>query len=433
MMVFSVIRSFVDICEKNTGLNALLQTAIDQSFNAVVITDANFQDGGPHIIYCNSAFCAMTGYEASQLINQSPRILQGPLTSRAVISHLKACLGNNAFFQGSTVNYRQDGSAYIVEWNISPVRDADGKVQYFVSVQQDITARVRAEKRQALLATALNATHDAVLITDSDTRILFANQAFEKLTGYECDNGHIRQPDLNDENYQNFFAQLRKISQVDKSKRKVLSHFHRDKGLQYIDYTITRIPGEPGEAVHYVSVMKDVTAFVEREQQLQDQAHSDPLTKLLNRRGGTRQLRECLREAQSSGQPYAVILCDIDNFKQINDQFGHDVGDMVLRHCANVLSQNVRENDAVIRWGGDEFLLVLPGCGLNTAIDLGERIRTALTAHELPQAGAIRMSFGVSISQSAENPAVLMKRVDQALYTAKRNGRNQVAAVPAQT
>ena len=85
------------------------------------------------------------------------------------------------------MNYRKDGSSYLVEWNISPVRDAQDQVQAYVSVQQDITARVRAEQRQALLARALNATQDAVLIADEQAQILFVNQAFEDLTGYRSD------------------------------------------------------------------------------------------------------------------------------------------------------------------------------------------------------------------------------------------------------
>ena len=114
-------------------------------------------------------------------------MLQGPKTDPQVLQRLRECLRSGTFFQGSTVNYRKDGSSYLVEWNIAPVRDAQGQVQAYVSVQQDITTRVRAEQRQALLARALNATQDAVLIADEQAQILFVNQAFEDLTGYRSD------------------------------------------------------------------------------------------------------------------------------------------------------------------------------------------------------------------------------------------------------
>lgn len=172
-----------------TPTSHLLQAAVDQSFNAVVITNADHSSQGPCITYCNRAFAAMTGYSAEELLGQSPRILQGPLTDPKVIQHLRQCLQNGEFFQGSTFNYRKDGSAYLVEWNISPVRDASGQIQAYVSVQQDITARVHAEQRQALLAKALDATHDAVLIADHQAHILFVNHAFEQQTGYSSAEG----------------------------------------------------------------------------------------------------------------------------------------------------------------------------------------------------------------------------------------------------
>ena len=168
-------------------LAQLLQTAVEQAFNAVVITSAGSDGAGPLITYCNSAFCRMTGYARTELLGRSPRMLQGPKTDPQVLQRLRECLQQGRFFQGSTVNYRKDGSSYLVEWNISPVRDAQGQVQAYVSVQQDITARVRAEQRQALLARALNATQDAVVIANEQAQILFVNQAFEDLTGYRSD------------------------------------------------------------------------------------------------------------------------------------------------------------------------------------------------------------------------------------------------------
>ena len=120
----------------------LLQAAVEQAFNAVVITTADLQGDGPHITYCNPAFCQLTGYSAAELQGRSPRLLQGPLTDQRVLQRLRDSLHQGTFFLGSTFNYRKDGSTYLVEWNISPVRDAQGQIQAFVSVQQDITARV---------------------------------------------------------------------------------------------------------------------------------------------------------------------------------------------------------------------------------------------------------------------------------------------------
>lgn len=132
------------------GPNFALEAAFEHLYNAVVVTDADF-DGGPFIARCNPAFCAMTGYSEQELIGQSPRILQGTDTDREVIDRLSRQIRAGEFFEGSTINYRKDGAPYVVQWNISPVRDADGVIVAYISIQQDITALMEARERNRIL------------------------------------------------------------------------------------------------------------------------------------------------------------------------------------------------------------------------------------------------------------------------------------------
>lgn len=162
----------------------LLQVALAQSFSAVMITTVDTTGLGPVIVYANAALCQMTGYSEAELIGQSPRILQGPATDNKVLQHLRHCLKEGLYFEGAAINYRKNGETYHVEWNISPVHDDAGLVQYFVSMQRDVTARVHAEQQHALLAQALNASNDAIWITDENLVIVFANEATECITGY---------------------------------------------------------------------------------------------------------------------------------------------------------------------------------------------------------------------------------------------------------
>ena len=183
---------------------------------------------------------------------------------------------------------------------------------------------------------------------------------------------------------------------------------------------------------------KDVTELIARTQELREQAHHDALTGLLNRRAGEQQLERCQRTAQIECQSYALILADIDNFKSINDRFGHDEGDRVLQRCATLLSRKVRSGDALIRWGGEEFLIVLPGCRLEAAQELAERIRAAMAQEQDAVVGSIKdavvgsitLSLGVGAWQPGECSSTLLRRTDQALYRAKTSGRNQVAVAP---
>ena len=119
-----------------------------------------------------------------------------------------------------------------------------------------------------------------------------------------------------------------------------------------------------GQTTHYVSVATDIGHFVAREHALQNLACRDPLTSLLNRRAGEDALQRCHAAAQASGQAYAVIMADIDRFKRVNDLHGHAAGDRIIAAAAQQLSHSVRNTDAVVRWGGEEFLIALPGLGV---------------------------------------------------------------------
>ena len=123
----------------------LVQSAIDQVEDAVVITEPQLDPPGPRIVYVNRAFLAMTGYRRGEVIGQAPRILQGPRTDRSVLDRLRQRLAQGKSFSGQTTNYRKDGEPYVVEWAITPVRDRDGRVVNWVSIQRDITERLEAE------------------------------------------------------------------------------------------------------------------------------------------------------------------------------------------------------------------------------------------------------------------------------------------------
>nr|WP_318284361.1 MULTISPECIES: HWE histidine kinase domain-containing protein [unclassified Methylobacterium] len=134
----------------------LLQAAVEASGEAILITSADLDEPGPRIEYVNPAFTRMTGYEADEVLGLTLRILQGPATERAVLDRMRAVLRAGEPFQGETVNYRKDGFAYVVEWLITPVREADGRISQWVSAQRDVTERRHGEDRQEMMVRELH-------------------------------------------------------------------------------------------------------------------------------------------------------------------------------------------------------------------------------------------------------------------------------------
>ncbi|GAN46033.1 PAS domain S-box-containing protein [Methylobacterium sp. PvP062] len=134
----------------------LLQAAVEATGEAILITSGDLDEPGPRIEYANPAFTRMTGYAADEVVGRSPRFLQGPGTDRSVLDGLRASLEAGETAQGEALNYRKDGSAYMVEWLITPVCDAGGQVTNWVSAQRDVTGRRAGEDRQALLVRELH-------------------------------------------------------------------------------------------------------------------------------------------------------------------------------------------------------------------------------------------------------------------------------------
>lgn len=172
------------------------------------------------------------------------------------------------------------------------------------------------------------------------------------------------------------------------------------------------------------------------EHQLREMATTDPLTRLRNRRSVLETAWSEAARQHRDGRPLSFILCDIDHFKLVNDQHGHDAGDEVIKAVAEVLRSEVREVDHAARWGGEEFLLVLPETALAGAALVAHRLREKVAALTVPgKTGplSISMTFGVSALRLDESIEQAIARADQALYQGKNAGRNRVdvAADPA--
>lgn len=406
----------------------VIALALEQSFNAVLLTDASPGKDGHRMVYVNEAFRRMTGYSAQELLGSNPRMLQGPDTNPDVIDRLRQCLRDGTYFHGSTINYRKDGRPYTVEWNISPVRDPAGEITHFISVQQDISNLMAAQKTTQLFAHVLNATDDGVVITDNHGSIEFANKGFEKITGYGLTEVLGRNPRMLKSGAQDesFYTSMWDTLKMGRTFRSTFINRAKNNELIHCDETVTPLMNEKGEVTHYVSIFRDLTTRVLEEQMFREMMRFDGLTGALTRASGEQALQKAYMQSLGSKLPMSIAMADIDHFKLVNDTWGHSCGDEVLKALSRSLIATLRANDSVIRWGGEEFLLVFSGCELEQALSLAERCRVGVHRLIHERVGQVTLSLGIGELQPGETLAHLIERVDHALYSAKNAGRNQV-------
>lgn len=370
----------------------------------------------------------MTGYSLDELVGDSLKKLQGYETDPKVISYLKTCLISGEFFVGSTINYKKDGSSYNVYWNISPIRDNNGEVIYFVSSQQDISSLIKSTEKNILLAKSLDAVKTPILLLDDKFNIEFTNTTFRKLTSTLFDGSHLDNfiSILNSRDEGFFFNKIKQAIQS-KNYSCISSIKNKDNSSEiHVEIKISPIYEDDRMISHYIVLFNDISKSIEREKELIYISHHDPLTGLNNRIYAEKILNKYYYDAKYNDIPLSLIFLDIDFFKKINDKYGHHTGDRILKSISKVIKKSFRPSDHIIRWGGEEFIILLNNCSAQLALDLSERIRKNVEDYSDDEVGKVTISLGVATLQANETIDELISRADSALYQSKRNGRNQV-------
>ena len=234
--------------------------AFDFSIDPIAVTDTNL-DKGVAFIYVNNAFCNETGYTKEELIGQNPNILQGEKSNRLLLSTLKEKLRNDGNFKGQTVNYKKDGSEYIVQWTISSLKDRYGKVIAYISFHKIITQQVNALNENNLLQKVIHNVPSSIIITDLEANIVYVNNPnYQKIHHRPHDRivTHARlllSGKQSDKYYKNMWEKL----SSEGSFEGVFISSRKDGTLFYDKKTIQLIKDEDGKPQYYVGVRHDIT------------------------------------------------------------------------------------------------------------------------------------------------------------------------------
>lgn len=200
----------------------------------------------------------------------------------------------------------------------------------------------------------------------------------------------------------------------------------KDGTTVWTEATVSGIYNEDGRFIGMLGVTRDISERKLMEEEIRRLSITDKLTQSFNRLKLDETLEHQFEWSKSYGFPFATILLDIDHFKLVNDTYGHQVGDRVLIELVEVLRDNVRDGDVVGRWGGEEFLIILPDTTLSDATVMAERLRQGVASHAFTTAGQVTISLGVAAFVTDNAPETIVSRADAALYQAKEKGRNRV-------
>ncbi len=268
---------------------------------------------------------------------------------------------------------------------------------------------------------------DTYVITSStDLRgvITEVSSAFCGITGYSKEeligkkHNIVRHRDMPDTLYKEIWKTL----SCEKAWSGEIKNLAKDGSSYWVYSTISPKYDEEGKKVGYTSIRHDIT----KQKIVEELSVTDQLTQLYNRLKLEAVFSEEIQRAQRYHTPFSIIMLDIDHFKSVNDTYGHDIGDKTLIDVAKILKQNSRTTDIVGRWGGEEFMIVLPQTDTDAAYEHAQILREMIEKHNFEAVGKKTSSFGVSSFISGDTSKTIVKRADDALYEAKKSGRNRV-------
>ncbi|WP_296808703.1 EAL domain-containing protein [Thiocapsa sp.] len=381
----------------------------------------------------NDRLCEIFGYSRDELAETTWVELTYPPDLNADLAEFERVLAGKSDGYAMEKRYlRKDGRIVHAEIDVRVVRHEDGSIDYFVGTVADISERKRQEERLRLAAALFDNTREGVVVTDRDSRILQVNTAFVELTGYGEEEVVGRTPSLlrSDCHDAAFFdAMWRSIDETGHWQGELWNL--RKNGEPYpVLLNISAVRDDAGQVIQYVGAFSDLTRIKESESRLDFLVHHDPLTELPNRLLLVSRLDHAIDVAAREGQLVALLLLDLDRFKDVNDSFGHPAGDVLLRQTARRLGSCLAAADTLARLGGDEFAILLEDIvDPQAAARVGERLIAALgETTRLPDGSEVRIGASIGISVYAgqdEDAGEMLRQADAALYRAKAGGRSR--------
>ncbi|MCP4596597.1 EAL domain-containing protein [Neptuniibacter sp.] len=405
----------------------LLDELLENSPSMIVIRSC---DG--KYVRANPAYLKFVGVEKqNELLGRRPEEFLNQTLARSAIEEDGKVLEDGEHLR-TEISVELDGVERSFISERFPLYDEEGEIYAVCTIAVDMTEQFEREKEHRVARYIFDSTNDGIIVTDANSRIVDVNPSFEKVTGYGRDevigrtanllNSHQHQP--------SFYEQMwGKLDQFGVWSGEIWNR--KKNGEIYPEWlTIKSITDERENVAGYFGVYSDISEHKKTEDSLRNLAYYDPLTNLANRALCRDRLSHDMDLAVRHGESLALVFIDLDFFKHVNDSLGHEYGDQLLKEAAQRIQNNVRASDTVVRWGGDEFILILPGIfqGSMAQIIANNVLQSLKEPFRLKNTdNYIGASIGIAVyPNDAKDAETLIQHADAAMYSAKNKGRDQI-------
>ncbi|GAA5179353.1 hypothetical protein GCM10025771_21190 [Niveibacterium umoris] len=399
---------------------ALLRTLLDSIADPVFAKD---HEG--RFLVCNPAFERLSGVPEIQLIGRTDHDFWARALADGYREHDRIVMNSGEPHRNEEWTVYPDGHRVRVDTLKSPILNGGGQCIGIVGICHDISATYEAALRLQQADVVFRNTAEGILVANAEPRIKAVNPALTEITGYSEEELLGHHPRVLDAERPSTEARQAMSEVLRTDGRWVGELWLRHKSGEPIPVwaTIIAVRSESGEIAEYIAVLADITPLKHRQQQLEILAHHDPLTGLPNRTLLQDRLNGALARCRRDGRELALLFVDLDRFKDINDRWGHPVGDEVLCQVARRLEQSLRLGDTVARFGGDEFVVILESLDVgNTTEEAVDRLEAAL--RDPVEVAQQRFRLGASIGvarypRDGDDTESLLSHADSAMYRVK--------------
>ncbi len=376
----------------------------------------------------------MFGYTAAEMLGQSVLRLHTPERLAEETDILENIQNGTRVEHFDTIRLCKDQREIHVSVAVSPIRDGFGRLVGASKILRNTTDQKNALQQLRLTASVFTNTSEGILITDPRGYIVEVNDAFTRITGYsreEVVGKGVRMLRARLQGPEMFRAIRSALRQHREWKGELWSC--RKNGVTQTTYsawlTVSTVSEGAGAVRNYVALFSDITVLKQQQAELEHGAHFDALTDLPNRLLLSDRLHQAMSQCQRRHQHLAVLYLDLDGFKAINDQFGHEAGDALLVAVSRRMQASLREEDTLARMGGDEFVAVLSGLvSVQDCIPMVERLLHTCAAPVSIQGRNLHVTASIGVTLYPQDNAEadqLMRHADQAMYEAKQSGKNR--------